>query len=121
MRTRLDFLALAICVAAPINAQEQLRFNVEDLNCVHENLEAYLKAAKSDPLTIVVAACPERDVRAALKKLQQNNMFRREPSVPDAAPTQIAALNAAEWRCLVRRAETATEPFVEVTRGAICE
>lgn len=123
LRTKLGFLALAlaICVAAPVHAQERLRFDVDDLNCVRENLEAYLDAARSDPLTIVVAACPERDVHAALKQLQQNNMFRRELPGPDPAPTQIAALNAAEWQCLVRRAETAAEPFIEVTRGAICE
>lgn len=114
-------LVLAGCVASPVDAQEQLLFKVSDLNCVSENMQTYLNVSKSDPLTIVVSACPEPDIRAALKQLQQNNMFRREPSKQGNLPTQIAALSAVEWRCLLRRAQVATAPIIKVYRGAICE
>jgi len=114
-------LVLAGCVASPVDAQEQLLFKVSDLNCVSENMQTYLNVSKSDPLTIVVSACPEPDIRAALKQLQQNNMFRREPSKQGNLPTQIAALSAVEWRCLFRRAKVATDPIIKVNRGAICE
>lgn len=118
---RIICLALAGCLASPVNAQEQLVFKVSDLKCVSENMQTYLDMSNSDPLTIVVSACPEPDVRAALRQLQQNNMFRREPNNPSNAPTQIAALSTGDWQCLFQRAEVAAGPFLTVERGAICE
>lgn len=41
-------------------------------NCFLDNLEAY-RTSVDDPIVIVLAACPEVDRMAALRKLQQNS------------------------------------------------
>lgn len=41
-------------------------------NCFLDNIDAY-QASEDDPIVIVLAACPEVDRMAALRKLQQNS------------------------------------------------
>lgn len=41
-------------------------------SCLLENLDAY-QTSEDDPIVIVLAACPEVDRMAALRKLQQNS------------------------------------------------
>ena len=123
MRRLLVALALLILgVAASFADDKYWRVRGDQARCLIGAIEKYEKA-KSDPVIIMLKACPIVDVQEALQKLRQNSdlpAIKTMPSGTDDKFDEIIILNRAELPCIADLVLNNEQEEVLIPRFVIC-
>ncbi|MGH1575705.1 hypothetical protein [Planktotalea sp.] len=117
MKRFVFLFSIALAVGAPLCADSDVwRLHIEQAKCIQDNVANYL-ASQQDPLVIVVKACPETDLAAAMAKSAQNSGIFNVSEGDD-----VLILQPSELSCFGRLPlDDAAGPVIEIDRVALCE